>query len=158
MTSLHAWIEHKNDSIAITDVHVWTQCHVIVLPLPPARDEVKIGYIEAYLRAAGLFRDYTDPSTDPAFSECVELDLGGVVPSLSGPKRPHDRVSVSEMKQDFQCCLDNKVRTVLHVYTHSLLILLGWVQRVRHPSTQAGELCTLLLRGTRLQPHTRCTH
>ncbi|XP_064388016.1 cytoplasmic aconitate hydratase-like isoform X2 [Halichondria panicea] len=74
-----------------------------------ARDEVKIGYIEAYLRAAGLFRDYTDPSTDPAFSECVELDLGGVVPSLSGPKRPHDRVSVSEMKQDFQCCLDNKV-------------------------------------------------
>nr|QIE05299.1 aconitase ACO1 [Halichondria panicea] len=74
-----------------------------------ARDEVKIGYIEAYLRAAGLFRDYTDPSTDPVFSEWAELDLGGVVPSLSGPKRPHDRVSVTDMKQDFQSCLDNKV-------------------------------------------------
>ncbi len=76
---------------------------------PSARDEVKVGYIEAYLRAAGMFRDYCDESSDPVFSQNVELDLGSVVPSLSGPKRPHDRVSVSDMKSDFQNCLDNKV-------------------------------------------------
>ena len=56
-----------------------------------------------------MFRDYTDPAQDPVFTERVELDLSTVVPSLSGPKRPHDRVSVSDMKQDFQSCLDNKV-------------------------------------------------
>lgn len=41
--------------------------------------------------------------------QVVELDLSTVTPSLSGPKRPHDRVSVSEMKQDFTDCLNNKV-------------------------------------------------
>ena len=56
-----------------------------------------------------MFRDYTDPAQDPTYSEVIELDLGSVVPSLSGPKRPHDRISVSEMKTDFQQCLDNKV-------------------------------------------------
>lgn len=43
------------------------------------------------------------------FIKIVELDLGTVVPSLSGPKRPHDRVPVSEMKTDFQSCLTSKV-------------------------------------------------
>ena len=41
--------------------------------------------------------------------QVFELDLATVVPSLSGPKRPHDRVSLSDMKEDFQKCLDNKV-------------------------------------------------
>ena len=65
--------------------------------------------MEAYLKAAGMFRDYSLSSQDPIFSESVELDLSTVVPSLSGPKRPHDRVAVSDMKADFQMCLDNKV-------------------------------------------------
>ena len=39
-----------------------------------------------------------------------ELDLSTVVPCVSGPKRPQDRVSVSELKEDFQKCLDNPVR------------------------------------------------
>ncbi len=43
------------------------------------------------------------------FCQVVELDLSTVVPSLSGPKRPHDRVSVSEMKKDFESCLVNSV-------------------------------------------------
>lgn len=76
---------------------------------PSGRDPQKITAIETYLRAVGMFRNYENPSEDPVFSEVVELDLGTVVPSLSGPKRPHDRVSVSEMKEDFQKCLDNKV-------------------------------------------------
>lgn len=41
--------------------------------------------------------------------QIVELDLSTVAPSVSGPKRPHDRVSVSVMKQDFTDCLNNKV-------------------------------------------------
>lgn len=65
--------------------------------------------MEAYLKAAGMFRDYSLSSQDPVFSENVELDLSTVVPSLSGPKRPHDRVAVTNMKVDFQACLDNKV-------------------------------------------------
>lgn len=65
-----------------------------------ARAEDKISTIEAYLRAQNLFRDYAS-GVDPVFSRVVELDLSTVVPSLSGPKRPHDRVSVSNMKEDF---------------------------------------------------------
>ena len=73
------------------------------------RNPEHIAYVEAYLKAAGMFRDYSLSSQDPIFSENVELDLSTVVPSLSGPKRPHDRVAVSDMKPDFQMCLDNKV-------------------------------------------------
>ncbi|XP_063545004.1 cytoplasmic aconitate hydratase-like [Cydia strobilella] len=73
------------------------------------RTQEKIDIIEAYLRATNQFRDYNDPSQDPIFSEIVELDLSTVVTSVSGPKRPQDRVSVSKMKKDFQECLSNKV-------------------------------------------------
>jgi aconitate hydratase len=52
-----------------------------------------------------MLRDYSNSSEDPAFSEVHELDLSTVVPSVSGPKRPHDRVAVSELKSDFQSCL-----------------------------------------------------
>lgn len=73
------------------------------------RPKEKIDVIEAYLRATKQFRDYTNPEQDPVFSEVVELDLGDVVTSVSGPKRPQDRVSVAIMKKDFQDCLTNKV-------------------------------------------------
>ncbi|XP_063899489.1 cytoplasmic aconitate hydratase [Helicoverpa armigera] len=73
------------------------------------RSDDKIAIIEAYLRATKQFRDYTNPEQDPVFSEVVELDLSTVVTSVSGPKRPQDRVSVSVMKKDFQECLTNKV-------------------------------------------------
>ncbi|GFO09494.1 aconitate hydratase [Plakobranchus ocellatus] len=73
------------------------------------RDEAKIALIEQYLRANNLFRDYNDASQDPVFSQVVELDLSTVVPCCSGPKRPHDRVTVLDMKADFNQCLNNKV-------------------------------------------------
>lgn len=63
----------------------------------------------SYLSAVGLLRDYSDASQDPAFSQIVSLDLATVVPSLSGPKRPHDRVDAAKMKEDFLQCLSNKV-------------------------------------------------
>lgn len=66
------------------------------------RDEKTVKVIEAYLKANGLFRNYDGSQADPVFSgEVLELDLGKVVPSLAGPKRPMDRVSVSEVKKEF---------------------------------------------------------
>lgn len=74
-----------------------------------SRCETKIRLIQAYLKATNQYRDYSNSAQDPVFSQIVELDLSTVVTSVSGPKRPQDRVSVSEMKKDFQACLTNKV-------------------------------------------------
>ncbi|XP_057313674.1 cytoplasmic aconitate hydratase-like isoform X2 [Hydractinia symbiolongicarpus] len=73
------------------------------------RDEKRIDFISNYLKANKMYRDYSNPDQDPVFTEVVELDLSTVVPSCSGPKRPHDRVAVSEMKTDFKECLSRKV-------------------------------------------------
>jgi len=73
------------------------------------RPEKKIAYIEAYLKAQRLFRDYRNASQDPVFSDVVELDLSNIVPCLSGPKRPHDFVPLSNMKKDFLSCLEAKI-------------------------------------------------
>jgi len=73
------------------------------------RDEKKVEEIEAYLRANNLFVDHEKPVKENAYSAYVELDLDTVEPCISGPKRPHDRVMIKDMKQDWQGCLDNKV-------------------------------------------------
>lgn len=73
------------------------------------RDEHHVKLTESYLKAVKLFRDYSDASQDPVYSQVFTLDLATVVSSVSGPKRPHDRVSVSSMKDDFLQCLTNKV-------------------------------------------------
>lgn len=72
------------------------------------REEDKVKYIQQYLEAAGLFRDFRNTEQDPDFTQVVELDLGTVVPCCSGPKRPQDKVSVSDMKTDFESCLGAK--------------------------------------------------
>ncbi len=58
---------------------------------------------EAYCRYQGLFRETNTP--DPQFTDILELDLGSVVPSLAGPKRPQDRVALNDMKSVFQKAL-----------------------------------------------------
>lgn len=73
------------------------------------RDLKTIEAIDTYLKASQLKRNYNDASQDPVFSTVVELDLKTVVPSCSGPKRPHDRVAVKDMKKDFLECLSNAV-------------------------------------------------
>ncbi|XP_048236748.1 cytoplasmic aconitate hydratase-like isoform X3 [Haliotis rufescens] len=73
------------------------------------RAEEKLNFIEKYMKVNKMFRDFSDASQDPVFSQIVELDLASVVPCCSGPKRPHDRVSVSDMKSDFFSCLSTKV-------------------------------------------------
>ncbi|XP_027786821.1 cytoplasmic aconitate hydratase [Marmota flaviventris] len=72
------------------------------------RDENKVKHIKKYLQAVGMFRDFSDCSQDPDFTQVVELDLKTVVPCCSGPKRPQDKVAVSDMKNDFETCLGAK--------------------------------------------------
>jgi aconitate hydratase len=58
-----------------------------------------VNLVEAYCKEQGIFR--TDSTQDPKFSEVIELDLAKVVPSLAGPKRPQDRLNLSDVKQNF---------------------------------------------------------
>ena len=74
-----------------------------------SRDLNTIEAIDTYLKASKMKRNYNDESQDPIFSTVVELDLANVVPSCSGPKRPHDKVAVKEMKSDFLACLSHPV-------------------------------------------------
>ncbi len=60
-----------------------------------ARDEKQIALVEQYCKANALF--WTPGSPDPEFSDVLELDMGTVQPSLAGPKRPQDRVLLSQM-------------------------------------------------------------
>jgi aconitate hydratase len=55
--------------------------------------------VERYCKEQALFR--TDGTPDPVFSTTLELDLGTIVPSLAGPKRPQDRVPLAELKRNF---------------------------------------------------------
>jgi len=65
------------------------------------KDEVDL--VERYTKEQGLFR--TDDLAEPKFTDTLELDLGTVVPSLAGPKRPQDRVPLSNMKKAFDGAL-----------------------------------------------------
>jgi aconitate hydratase len=67
------------------------------------RDEARIELVRAYLQAQGMFRDSGTP--DPVFTDLVELDMSTVVPSLAGPKRPQDRVSLSNASAAFKADL-----------------------------------------------------
>ncbi len=73
------------------------------------RDADTIEAIDTYLKASQMKRNYSDAGQDPVFSTVVEMDLASVVPSCSGPKRPHDRVAIKDMKSDFMSCLSNAV-------------------------------------------------
>jgi aconitate hydratase len=72
------------------------------------RPEDVVTRTEAYCRAQGLFREAGTPG--PEFSDLIELDLGSVVPSLAGPKRPQDRVPLDEMKMVFEKALTAPVK------------------------------------------------
>jgi aconitate hydratase len=60
------------------------------------RDDAHVDMVEAVLKAGGLF--YTPDAPEPEFTDSLELNLGDVVPSLAGPKRPQDRVALSNSK------------------------------------------------------------
>ncbi len=67
------------------------------------RSAEQVALVEAYMKAQGLFREDNSPELE--YSQTLQFDLGSVVPSLAGPKRPQDRVALTDMKQSFQASL-----------------------------------------------------
>ena len=66
-----------------------------------------IELVDAYTKEQGLFR--TDATPDPVYSSTLSLDLGEVVPSMAGPKRPQDRVELPQVRQNFHTSFPNAV-------------------------------------------------
>ncbi len=72
------------------------------------RTPAEIDRVERYAKEQGIFR--TKETPDPGFTDVLELDLATVEPSLAGPKRPQDRVPLSQMKQTFRRVLSAPVK------------------------------------------------
>ena len=72
------------------------------------RSDEQIALVEAYCREQGLFHDENTPEAE--YSELLTLDLGTVESSLAGPKRPQDRVSLSQAGQSFQSALPSLIK------------------------------------------------
>jgi aconitate hydratase len=73
------------------------------------RDPDQIKLVETYAKEQGMFR--TDASLDPMFTDTLELGLGSVVPSLAGPRRPQDRVPLTESKKAFKEALPSLIKS-----------------------------------------------
>jgi aconitate hydratase len=66
------------------------------------RPEEQVALVEAYAKEQGLWHE---PNTEPVYSETLSLDLATIVPSLAGPKRPQDRVALTDAKTSFRVAL-----------------------------------------------------
>jgi len=73
-----------------------------------SREADRIALVEAYAKAQGMYR--TDETPDPVFTDTLGLDLGDVVPSISGPKRPQDRVALSDAASAFGAVMGSEFR------------------------------------------------
>lgn len=71
------------------------------------RDEDHVKNVEAFFRAQGLFHDASTP--DAEYTDVLELDLSTVEPALAGPKRPQDRINLSDMKTSWEASLTDVV-------------------------------------------------
>ncbi|HEY6645947.1 MAG TPA: aconitate hydratase, partial [Mycobacterium sp.] len=81
------------------------------------RSEEQLALVEAYAKEQGMWHD---PKREPKFSEYIELDLSDVVPSIAGPKRPQDRIALSDAKSAFRKDIHNYVEEHMPV-EHSKL-------------------------------------
>ena len=72
------------------------------------REPERIALVKAYAQAQGLWRDASTP--EPVFTDTLELDMSSIEPSLAGPKRPQDRVLLSEVDDQFNDELENTYR------------------------------------------------
>ncbi len=68
----------------------------------------RVELVEKYAKAQGMWRTKSTP--DPVFTDTLELDIGNVLPSLAGPKRPQDRVLLAESKQGFLAALEGEFK------------------------------------------------
>jgi aconitate hydratase len=72
------------------------------------RTDERIALVEAYSKAQGMWREAS--TSDPVFTDVLELDISTVLPSLAGPKRPQDRVLLSGTKQGFLAALEGEFK------------------------------------------------
>ncbi|PPF64487.1 aconitate hydratase [Clavibacter michiganensis] len=93
------------------------------------RSEEQVKLVEAYSKLQTLWHD---PSVEPVFSEYLELDLATVVPSIAGPKRPQDRIELSDSKNQFEHDLNDYTRV-----EHDIVDLVGTGS---FPASDPGEL------------------
>jgi len=72
------------------------------------RDEHRIKLVEHYARTQGMWRE--DGSTDPIFTDILELDMATVVPSMAGPKRPEGRLALEEVAKNYETALSQEYK------------------------------------------------
>ena len=70
------------------------------------RDKQQVALVDAYARAQGLWRNNSSP--EPEFDDTLDIDLDAVVPSIAGPRRPQDRIPLTESKQSFAAALKER--------------------------------------------------
>ncbi len=90
--------------------------------------------VERYSKEQGLFR--TDDTPDPIFTDTLELDLASVVPSLAGPKRPQDRIALTDMKQAFQMALSSPVGAKGYGLKDEALTHVGKIRANGNPASE----------------------
>ncbi|MFC3753423.1 aconitate hydratase AcnA, partial [Aquamicrobium ahrensii] len=78
-----------------------------------SRSDERIALVEAYSKAQGMWRD--DSSADPVFTDTLELDLGTVVPSMAGPKRPEGRVALEEIPAGFVKAMETEYKKIAEI-------------------------------------------
>ena len=117
--------------------------------LRTGRTREEVGRVERYCKEQGLFR--TDDSPDPEFTDTLELDLSDVVSSLAGPKRPQDRVQLSDLKSSFRRALTAPVSERGYGLSESDLERTGEVR-------QNGENATLRHGSIVISAITSCTN
>ena len=98
------------------------------------RSPALVTLVERYTKEQGLFRSNATP--DPEFSDTITLDLGAVEPSLAGPKRPQDRISLHHMQEKFHKCLNNPVGPKGFGLNQSVLENKGVIPKNGHPGAE----------------------
>src|SRR6059058_4178367 len=78
-----------------------------------SREESRIALVEAYAKAQGLWRE--TGSTDPVFTDLLELELGSVVPSMAGPKRPEGRVALEDIPAGFAKAMETEYKKAAEI-------------------------------------------
>jgi aconitate hydratase 1 len=106
------------------------------------RPEDQVQLVEAYSKAQSLWHD---PSQEPVYSEYLELDLGTVVPSIAGPRRPQDRIELSRAKEQFN--------TDLHDYAQIDHDIVDLTISESFPASDPGELSPADAHSTHAHHH-----
>lgn len=102
------------------------------------RSEELVKLVENYTKAQGLFR--TDDTPDPEFSSTLELDLSTVETSLAGPKLPHDRITLSNMKKAFENSLTSNDPTMGFGLTPEKVARTGLYQNGQEIEMKHGDV------------------